>query len=213
MITNKIDFGSVDLTASSSNMAGLVFIPEETGAGVVDTRVDLGYTAEQAKAINDHINVEYTASYAYHAIWSYFDRDTVALPGFAKFFKEQSDEEREHAEHFMKYQNKRGGKVELQPIAVPDMTFTQDDGTSDALYAMDLHLQLEKFVYYKLMDLHKVAEKHGDPQMCDFVEDYLGEQVEAVKKAGDYIAQLKRVGTPHGVYHFDRVLLDGDCGN
>ncbi len=54
----------------------------------------------------------------------------------------------------MKYQNKRGGKVELQPLAVPDVSFTGDDGTSGAVYAMDLHLQLEKFVYYKLKDLH-----------------------------------------------------------
>jgi ferritin heavy chain len=33
------------------------------------------------QALNDHINVEYTASYAYHALFSYFDRDTVGLPG------------------------------------------------------------------------------------------------------------------------------------
>lgn len=211
MATNTIDFGKVDLTASSSNMSGLVFVPEETGAEML-TRVRLNYSDEQAKAINDHINVEYTASYAYHAMWSYFERDTVALPGFAKFFYDQSAEEREHAEQFMKYQNMRGGEVELQPLAVPEMKFTIDDGVSDALYAMDLHLQLEKFVYFKLKDLHKVAEKSDDPQMMDFVEDYLGEQVEAVKKAGDYIAQIKRVGTPHGVYHIDRVLLDGDCG-
>lgn len=32
----------------------------------------------------------------------YFERDDVALPGFAKFFKESSDEEREHAQIFMK---------------------------------------------------------------------------------------------------------------
>jgi len=63
------------------------------------------------QALNDHINVEYTASYAYHALFSYFDRDTVGLAGFAKFFAEQSLEERGHAEEFMKYQNIRGGKV------------------------------------------------------------------------------------------------------
>jgi ferritin len=38
------------------------------------------------------------------------------LPGFAKFFKHNSDEEREHAEKFMKFQNKRGGSVVLQNI-------------------------------------------------------------------------------------------------
>ena len=48
----------------------------------------------------------------------YFDRDDVALPGFAKYFKDASDEEREHAEKFMKYQNKRGGRIVLQDIKV-----------------------------------------------------------------------------------------------
>lgn len=208
---NTIDFGKVDVASSGLQMAGLVFTPEDSALSAeIETRVDLGYQPSQVAAVNSHINVEYSASYAYHAMWAYFTRDTVALPGFAKYFSEQSLEEREHAEEFMKYQNARGGKVELQPIAVPDMTFTQDDGTSDALYAMDLHLQLEKFVYYKLRDLHKVAGDSDDPQMQDFVEGYLTHQVEAVKKAGDYIAQLKRVATPHGVYHFDRVLLEGE---
>ena len=48
----------------------------------------------------------------------YFDRDDVALPGFASFFKGASDEEREHAETLMKFQNKRGGRVVLQDIKV-----------------------------------------------------------------------------------------------
>ena len=207
----QIDFGKVDLTSTNSNMAGLVFVPEDDNAPVA-TRTDLGYTAEQAKAVNDQINVEYTASYAYHAIWAYFARDYVALPGFAKFFGEQSEEEREHAEEFMIFQNKRGGKVDFEPLAVPRLTFMEDSGMSDALYAMELHLQLEKFVYFKLKALHKVADEADDPQMMDFVEDYLGHQVDAIKTAGDYIAQLKRVGTLHGLYHFDRVLLDGGQG-
>ena len=48
----------------------------------------------------------------------YFDRDDVALPGFAKYFEKASVEEREHAEKLMKYQNKRGGRIVLQDIKV-----------------------------------------------------------------------------------------------
>lgn len=48
----------------------------------------------------------------------YFDRDDVALNGFHKFFKKQSEEEREHADKLMKYQNMRGGRVVLQNIQV-----------------------------------------------------------------------------------------------
>lgn len=203
---SSIDFGKVDIQGAGENLSGLVFTPESDAP--IKTRCDVGYTDSQESAVNRHINVEYTASYAYHAIWAYFDKDTVALPGFAKYFAEQSEEEREHAQEFMQYQNKRGGSVELQPIAVPEMKFTQEDGTSDAVYAMDLHLQLEKFVYHKLNDLHKVAEGAGDAEMQDFVEHYLSHQVDAIKTAADYVAQLKRVGTPHGVYHIDLTLRE-----
>ena len=48
----------------------------------------------------------------------YFDRDDVALPGFAKFFRKSSEEEREHAEKLMKFQNMRGGRIVLQDIKV-----------------------------------------------------------------------------------------------
>lgn len=202
----SIDFGKVKLQGAGENLAGLIFTPE--GEAPIATRCDVGFTPEQEAALNRHINVEYTAMYAYHAIWAYFDKDTVALPGFARYFNDQSLEEREHATEFMRYQNKRGGSVELQPIAVPEMKFAMEDGTSDAVYAMDLHLQLEKFVFHKLTDLHKVAERADDSQMQDFVEGYLTHQVDAIKTAADYVAQLKRTGTPHGVFHFDLTLRE-----
>lgn len=48
----------------------------------------------------------------------YFDRDDKSLPNFAKFFQEQSKEERTHAEKLMSLQNKRGGRIFLQDIRV-----------------------------------------------------------------------------------------------
>ena len=48
----------------------------------------------------------------------YFDRDDVALRNFAKFFRNQSHEEREHAEKLMKLQNERGGRIFLQDVRV-----------------------------------------------------------------------------------------------
>lgn len=48
----------------------------------------------------------------------YFDRDDQALHNFAKFFRNQSHEEREHAEKLMKMQNQRGGRIFLQEVRV-----------------------------------------------------------------------------------------------
>ncbi|KAL1307981.1 hypothetical protein HN51_049895 [Arachis hypogaea] len=165
------------------------------------------YVDESEAVVNEQINVEYNVSYVYHAMFAYFDRDNVALRGLAKFFKESSDEEREHAEKLMKYQNKRGGRVKLQPIVMPLSEFDHEE-KGDALHAMELALSLEKLVNEKLLHLHSVASKNNDVQLADFVEtEYLGEQVGAIKRIAEYVAQLRRVGKGHGVWHFDQMLL------
>ncbi|XP_068641935.1 ferritin-3, chloroplastic-like [Aristolochia californica] len=166
------------------------------------------YSDDSEAAINEQINVEYNVSYVYHAMYAYFDRDNVALKGLAKFFKEASAEEREHAEKFMEYQNQRGGKVKLQSILMPLTEFDHPE-KGDALYAMELALSLEKLTNEKLLNLHKVAERSHDVQMADFIESqYLTEQVEAIKQISEYVAQLRRVGKGHGVWHFDQMLLN-----
>ncbi|KAG2335058.1 hypothetical protein Bca4012_016049 [Brassica carinata] len=166
------------------------------------------YADSSEAAINEQINVEYNVSYVYHSMYAYFDRDNVALKGLAKFFKESSDEEREHAEKFMEYQNKRGGRVKLHPIVSPVSDFEHAE-KGDALYAMELALSLEKLTNEKLLNLHRVASENNDPQLADFVEsEFLGEQIEAIKKISDYITQLRMVGKGHGVWHFDQMLLN-----
>jgi ferritin heavy chain len=67
------------------------------------------------------INLELKASHIYLSMASYFARDNVALPGLHQFFKKSSEEEREHAEKLIDYQNKRGGKVAIQGIPAPDV--------------------------------------------------------------------------------------------
>ncbi|XP_015874633.2 ferritin-4, chloroplastic [Ziziphus jujuba] len=166
------------------------------------------YTDQCEKAINDQINVEYTVSYVYHAMYAYFSRDNVALNGIAKFFKDSSDEERQHAEKLMEYQNKRGGKVKLKSMLLPWSEFDNEE-KGDALHAMELALALEKLNNEKLLNLHTLAEENKDAHMADFIEsEFLTEQVESIKKISEYVAQLRRVGKGHGVWHFDKVLLD-----
>ncbi|XP_024995734.1 ferritin-4, chloroplastic-like [Cynara cardunculus var. scolymus] len=166
------------------------------------------YADDSESVINEQINVEYNVSYVYHAMYAYFDRDNVALKGLAKFFKESSEEEREHAEKFMEYQNKRGGKVKLQSIIMPLSEFDHAE-KGDALYAMELALSLEKLTNEKLLHVHAVASKNNDVQLADFVEsEFLGEQVEAIKKISEYVAQLRRIGKGHGVWHFNQMLLN-----
>jgi len=158
---------------------------------------------ESEKALNKQINMELYASYVYLSMASYFERHDVALPGFHKFFKKNSDEEREHAQKFIKFQNERGGSVKLTNITAPER-----DEWGTGLEAMQKALELEKNVNQSLLDLHAIAASHNDPQMCDFIEnEYLTEQTEAIKELGGHITQLKRCGGGLGEYIFDKETL------
>jgi ferritin heavy chain len=44
-------------------------------------------------------------------------------------------------------------------------------------------------------------------QLADFLDGFLQEQVEDIKKIGDYITNLKRVGPGLGEYLFDKKTL------
>ncbi|XP_072348655.1 ferritin heavy chain A-like [Scyliorhinus torazame] len=128
------------------------------------SQVCQNYHKDCEDAVNKQINLELYSSYVYLSMSSYFDRDDVALRHFAEFFKEQSHEEREHAEKLMEFQNKRGGRIILE-----------------------------------------------DVKLCDFLEThYLDEQVKMIKKLGDHITNLKRLGAPEngtGEYLFDKLTL------
>jgi ferritin heavy chain len=187
-------------------------IVEDTPAGGTqssESLVRVGYHSEQELAVNEQINVEYNISYIYHSMSAYFDRDNVALPGFSKYFRNSSEEERSHAQMLMDFQAVRGGRVKLAHITAPEAYYGHDE-KGDALHAMELALSLEKLNFQKLRDLHGVAEKHGDAQMQDFIEVMLQEQAADVKKAADFVSQLRRVGKGHGVFHFDQVLYDNE---
>lgn len=167
------------------------------------TRPRQNYHEESEAGVNKQINLELYASYVYHSMAFYFDRDDIALPNFSKFFKKSSEEEREHAEKLMAFQNQRGGRIKLQNIQKPDR-----DEWGTGLEAMEAALALEKSVNQSLLDLHKVAGSHDDAQMCDFIEStYLTEQVEAIKQLSDYVTNLKRVGPGLGEYLFDKETL------
>lgn len=154
------------------------------------------------QAINDQINMELTASYVYQSMAFYYDRDDIALPGFKKFFEHNSEEEREHAEKLMKYQNKRGGRVVLKDIKRPDK-----DEWGTGLEGLEAALELEKKVNASLLNLHALASQNNDAHLADFLEgEYLDEQVESIKKIGDMITKLKRAGPGLGEYTFDKDL-------
>ncbi|CAJ0928760.1 unnamed protein product [Ranitomeya imitator] len=162
-------------------------VPSRHQEAAMESQVRQNYNRDCEAALNRMVNLELYASYTYLSM-------------------EQSHEEREHAEKFLKYQNKRGGRVVLQDIKKPER-----DEWANTLEAMQAALELEKTVNQALLELHKLATDKVDPQLCDFLEsEYLEEQVKAMKQLGDYITNLKRLGVPQngmGEYLFDKHTL------
>lgn len=203
-------------TDTVDQLTGVVFEPFSAVKGelaavdktnqYVDSFARVNFHPECEAAINEQINIEYNVSYVYHALYAYFDRDNVALSGLAAWFKEQSVEERGHAELLMAYQNKRGGRVKLRSIMMPEMEFGHQD-KGEALYGMELALSLEKLNFQKLRELHDVADRHGDAQFADFVEgELLKDQVASIKEVAEIVSQLRRVGKGLGVHQIDREM-------
>ncbi|XP_066970812.1 soma ferritin-like isoform X3 [Macrobrachium rosenbergii] len=91
--------------------------------------------------INRQINFYMHSGYVYNSMAHYFGRCDIALPGFQKFFEQMATEQRERTEALMKYQNMRGGQVNLQQVTAPT---TNDWGTG--IDAMIQALELEKTI-------------------------------------------------------------------
>jgi ferritin heavy chain len=156
------------------------------------------------EALNEQINLELSASYAYLSMAAYAGRDLVALPGLQKFCKESSEDERKHAEKIINHVNVRGGTVVLKTIGAPEC------GWKSALHIMETVVSMERNVNERLLKLHHVAEEGGDCQTVDFIEgELLKEQIEDLKVASDMLTTLKRAGGDGlGLYLWDHELLD-----
>ena len=169
------------------------------------SQVRQNYPEECEALINKQINMELYAGYVYMSMAFHFDRDDVALEGFHKFFKKSSDEEREHAQMFMKYQNQRGGRIVLQDVNKPN----KNEWGTGALEAVEAALQLEKTVNQSILALHEAASRNNDPHLCDFLEsNFLTEQVEAIKELADLVTRMKRAGDGLGLHIINKEMLD-----
>jgi ferritin heavy chain len=168
----------------------------------MQARARQNFHEESEAAINRQINIELHASYVYLAMSSFYDRDTVALPGLSKFFSAMSKEERDHACILIQYMAKRGGITKYSSIPAPP-AYTSETKTLELLNAS---LEMEKAVNKSLLEMHAIADKYADVQMCDFIEqNFLDEQVESIKQLADLITQLETAGPEGlGLYLYDQ---------
>ncbi|GCC16443.1 hypothetical protein chiPu_0021373 [Chiloscyllium punctatum] len=81
----------------------------------------------------------------------------------------------------------------------------------DSQVCQNYHQDCEAAVN-KQINLEFTASYLYQSLLCDFLEThYLDEEVEIIKRLGDYITNLKRLGAPEnglGEYLFDRLSLE-----
>ncbi|CAG2119255.1 unnamed protein product, partial [Medioppia subpectinata] len=133
----------------------------------------------------------------------YFNRDSVALPGFHVFFKERADDQMNITRKFMEYQNKRGGRVILKDIPAPP----KQEGWTP-LEGMEATIQVETSQTKAISDLIALADRVNDHDFSRFLSNFLNEQVIDLKELADHVTQLKRVGPGIGEYLYDRNSLN-----
>ncbi len=138
------------------------------------------------KAFNDQINAELYSEYLYLAMSAYCE--SIDLPGFAAWMKQQAAEERIHAMRFYDFVFDRDGRVELEAIAKPQSEY------KSILDMFENVLKHEQHVTKLIHDLYSLALKGNDYAAQVELQWFIAEQVEEEKSAKDIIQQLKWIG-------------------
>jgi len=158
---------------------------------------------ECLRGLQNQVHAELHASLVYQQMAAHFNNNKIARKGFAKFFLENSEEERGHAQKIIDYINVRGGVVSALNVDMPH--YTQWTSAKSALEAA---LELEYQVNNQLHLLHKKADHDcKDPQLMDFIEGtFLNEQVESIDNIQRIITQLNGMDQGMGEYWVNKDL-------
>ena len=114
---------------------------------------------------------------------AYFE--SQSLPGFARWMRLQSDEEREHAMKFFDFVIDRGGKVNLHAIAQPPTEW------QSALDVFEHALQHEQKVTSLIHTIYEIALKEKDYPTQVMLHWFIDEQVEEEKNAAQIVDHLR----------------------
>jgi len=153
------------------------------------------------EALNAQINAEFWSAYLYLSMSMHFENK--GLSGFAKWFRMQANEEKDHALRFIDYINSRGGRVLLEPIEKVAQSW------DSPLASFEDTLKHEKEVTAMIHNLVTLANEEKDYATLSMLQWFVDEQVEEEETAQKYVDALKFVGSEKlGVY-----MLNTELGN
>ena len=154
-------------------------------------------TARLQQAINDQITAELWSSNLYLQM-SYFLK-LQGWDGYARWLRDHSGEEREHATRMADYLCDRGGFVKLQMIDVVP------EGWGSIQEIFDHALSHEKHVSKMINKVVTLAREEEDYATENFFRTFVDEQVEEEATASGIVDKLRKVGDT-GVFFIDSQL-------
>ena len=150
-----------------------------------------------ASLLNQQITKEFYSAYLYLDMANFYDE--MDLDGYANYYMNQAQEERDHALLFMKYMQNNGLKVTLEAIDKPDKTF---ETVLDPLVAAAEH---ERYVTSLINDIYHEAHQAKDYRTMKFLDWFVDEQGEEEDNADSMVSRYKLFGTdPKGLYLLDQ---------
>ena len=143
-------------------------------------------SAKIQAALNQQINAELFSEYLYLSMAAHFESES--LKGMANWMRIQAGEEHTHAMKFFRFILDRAGKVTLTQIEAPKTAW------DSPLNAFEDAYKHEQKVTGLINNLSNLAMDEKDHAAHQFLEWFVGEQVEEEAAAQTIVDQLKLVG-------------------
>ena len=152
-----------------------------------------------AQVFNDQLNFEMFSANIYLSMAAYFE--SLNLKGCASWMQVQHQEEMFHMSRFFDFINERGARVLMAAVAAPA---TNWDSPLDAFEHALAH---ERIVSGRINDMVTLAIEEKDHASANFLQWFVGEQVEEEASADAVVQQLKLIGdAPGALFMLDREL-------
>jgi ferritin len=152
-----------------------------------------------AGELNKQIQAELYSGHLYLAMAAYCN--SLDLDGFANFFIVQEKEERDHAMKIYRYLADQGNDVKIYGLDEPQGNYENIEHVFDSSW------KHEQKVSARFNHLMALAKKEDDFATQNFLQWFIGEQVEEEASMLSILKKIQMVGgTGHGILMLDSEL-------
>jgi len=148
-------------------------------------------------ALNEQVIHELRNVLKYMQIASYFE--DLELNNIAKYFLDQSNHEKDHADKFMSHINDRvGGAVNITSVSSPELSM------ENPIEIARQYLKVEQETTTSIEGIYQLAFIQNSYIDLPFLQEMLNEQVEEEDSANKFLVKIQKVN--------DLVIFDATFG-